>query len=199
MGISQSEAINSSRGSIIHVTYNCHNHQFANSCKSQVRPRVKGFYLPSMTSNRLQDSYSNRAIWIIFYLKSTAVLVYIYYYQFVKWILKSFWRITTKTLSSFHHSKTVILNTIIKDQTIKTVVQWFISLHGIKLWVAYVLTFSAKKVPTHLWRTSWTTPPPPLPITFMVSRSSSWKSITLLSEDCPDDHFKKQKKNWWLL
>lgn len=62
-----------------------------------------------------------------------------------------------------------------------------------------IITFKANNVPTHLCRTSCTTPPLPFPMTFTVSRSSdeTSKSSSLLSEGCPklqiDNNFFKKK------
>jgi hypothetical protein len=52
--------------------------------------------------------------------------------------------------------------------------------------VGGTMTFKANSEPAHLWRTSCTTPPLPLPMTLMVSRSSNEKSksTSLLSKGC---------------
>lgn len=56
-----------------------------------------------------------------------------------------------------------------------------------------IITFNANNLPTHLWRTSCTTPPLPFPITLIVSRSSNEnsKSNSLKSEGC--SNYKKNK------
>lgn len=55
------------------------------------------------------------------------------------------------------------------------------------IWVYKNLTFKANNLPIHLCRTNWTTPPLPLPMTLMVSRSSreNCRSISLASAGCP--------------